>query len=66
MSERKAEEKNKFVRRPSRQIRFRTSKDGKYVMVDIIETWFFSPQYISKIASNACQGGGLAVCEPEE
>lgn len=46
-------EQKKFVQKPSRQIRFRTSKDGKYVMVDITETWFFSSRYISKISENA-------------
>lgn len=55
MSNNETEERPKFVRKPNRQIRFRTSKDGKYVMVDIIETWFFSSRYISKIAENAGQ-----------
>ena len=49
----KQKDRKKFVQKPNREIRLRTSKDGKYVMVDIIETWFFSSRYFSKIAENA-------------
>lgn len=49
----KQNERKKFVQKPNREIRLRTSKDGKYVMVDIIETWFFSSRYFSKVAENA-------------
>lgn len=45
--------REKFVRRPNRDIRLRTSKDGRYVMVDIIETWFFPVPYVAAIATNA-------------
>ena len=56
-----SERETKFERRPSKQIRFRTSKDGKYVMLDIIETWFFSSRYISKIADGACRADNPTV-----
>ena len=49
----KQRDRKKFVQKPNREIRLRTSKDGKYVLVDIIETWFFSSRYFSKIAENA-------------
>jgi len=52
--ERKTESQQKdFVRRPNRQIRLRTSNDGKYFMVDIVETWFFPVNYVATIAANA-------------
>lgn len=46
----------KFVRRPNRDIRLRTSKDGRFVMVDIIETWFFRVPYVAAVAANAGKG----------
>ena len=66
MPESKQDGKNKFVRRPNREIRFRTSKDGQYVMVDIVETWFFSSRYISKIADSAGKKGDPAVSGDQE
>lgn len=46
-------QQERFVRRPSRKINLRTSKDGKFVMVDIVETWFFPTRYVATIAANA-------------
>lgn len=42
-----------FERRPSRKINLRTSKDGKFFLVDIVETWFFPVRYVATIAANA-------------
>lgn len=46
-------QRESFVRRPNRDIRLRTSKDGRYFLVDIIETWFFPVHYVATIAANA-------------
>lgn len=46
-------QRENFVRRPNRDIRLRTSKDGRYFLVDIIETWFFPVPYVATIAANA-------------
>lgn len=47
------QQRDKFVRRPSREIRLRTSKDGKYVMVHVVETWFFPTRYVAAVVDNA-------------
>lgn len=46
-------QQEKFERRPSRRINLRTSKDGKFFMVDVVETWFFPVRYVATIAANA-------------
>ena len=49
-------QRDKFVRRPNRDIRLRTSKDGRFLMVDIIETWFFRVPYVAAVTANAGKG----------
>ena len=52
-AQRKQRDRKRFVQTPSRSIRLRTSKDGRFVMVDVVETWFFSTRYIAKLVQNA-------------
>jgi len=43
----------KYERKPNRKIRIRTSEDGRYVIVDVIESWVLPKNYIAKIVENA-------------
>ncbi len=45
--------KNYPERKPIQSLKFRRSKDGKYVMVDIITTYILPANYIGAIARNA-------------
>ncbi len=46
------ENKVPFERKPVQDIRFRRSKDGKYVLVDVVQTWIFSQKYFEALAKN--------------
>lgn len=43
----------KYDRKPIQDIRFRRSKDGKYIMVDVVQTYIFSANYFEALARNA-------------
>ena len=53
MEQKTENQREQFERKPSRKINLRTSKDGKFFLVDIIETWFFPVRYVATVAANA-------------
>lgn len=45
--------KNYPERKPIQSLKFRRSKDRKYVMVDVVTTYILPANYIAAIARNA-------------
>lgn len=44
--------KTNYERKPIQDIRFRRSKDGNYIMVDVVQTYIFSSKYFEALARN--------------
>ncbi len=43
----------RYDRKPLHDVRVRTSKDGRFIMVDSVETWIFPAQYFRTVLGNA-------------
>lgn len=52
MSERQANEKFNFVRRPHFDLRTKLSADGRYWIFERIETWLLPRKYLDVISQN--------------
>lgn len=46
-----SEERRSYQRRPSEQIRFKTSRDGKYIIVQTITSWVFPAKYLASVVA---------------
>ncbi len=49
-----------YERKPNQDIRFRRSKDNKYICVDVIQTYIFSSKYFEALARNTKASDGVA------
>jgi hypothetical protein len=47
------ESKVHFERKPIEDIRFKRSKSGRHIIVEVVQTWIFSSKYFDALSKNS-------------